>query len=42
VQLLSVNAEEQRRHPCRKLVALKNGRWELASSGAHLLDLLTY
>jgi murein DD-endopeptidase MepM/ murein hydrolase activator NlpD len=41
-QLLSVNEEEQRANPARKLVARKSGRWELTTQGAQLLDLLTY
>ena len=40
--LLSVNAAEKQKHPCRKLVVQKGGRWELASNGLHLLDLLTF
>ena len=42
VQLLSVNAEERQRNPCRKLVVPKGNRWELANNGLHLLDLLLY
>ncbi len=41
-QLLSVNAAEYKRNPCRKLVSNRNGHWELASNGIRLLDLLTY
>jgi hypothetical protein len=41
-QLLSVNEAEQKRHPCRKLVSNKTGRWELASNGIRLLELLTH
>lgn len=41
-QLLSVNAAERQRNPCRKLVVEKRGRWELTSTGVHLLELLTY
>jgi len=41
--LLSVNAAEQQQRPCRKLVSKdKSGRWQLATAGMHLLDLLTY
>jgi hypothetical protein len=40
--LLSVNAEERQKHPCRKLVVEKRGRWELTSNGQRLIDLLTY
>lgn len=41
-QLLSVNAAEQKAHPCRKLVARHGSRWELAPRGVRLLGLLTY
>ncbi len=41
-QLLSVNEAEQKKNPCRKLVAQKGSRWVLTSRGESLLDLLTY
>lgn len=41
-RLVSVNAAEYQKNPCRKLVSNRNGRWELASNGIRLLDLLTY
>ena len=41
-QLLSVNEAEQKKNPCRKLVAQKGSRWELTTRGEKLLDLLTY
>jgi len=41
-QLLSVNAAEHQKNPCRRLVTQKGGRWELASHGLNLLELLTY
>jgi hypothetical protein len=41
-RLLSVNAEEARKNPCRKLIVRKGSRWELGNAGIHLLDLLTY
>jgi len=41
-QILSVNAEEKQKHPCRKLVNQKGARWDLGNNGLHLLDLLTY
>jgi peptidoglycan LD-endopeptidase LytH len=41
-QLLSVNEEEEREHPCRKLVVRAHGQWQLATAGTHLLDLLTF
>ncbi|MEY2411198.1 MAG: hypothetical protein QOF48_3868 [Verrucomicrobiota bacterium] len=41
--LLSVDAAEQQAHPCRKLVSKdKAGRWQLATHGQQLLDLLSY
>lgn len=42
IQLLSVNADERRKHPCRKLVGQKGNRWELTGNGVHLIELLTY
>ena len=43
VVLLSVNAAEQQKHPCRKLVTRdKRGQWQLGSAGQHLISLLTY
>ena len=41
-RLLSVNEAEYKKNPCRKLVTNRNGRWELASNGIRLLDLLTF
>ena len=41
-QLLTVNAEEQRRNPGRHLVAQQGGRWRLTQQGLHCLDLLAY
>ncbi len=41
-QLLSVNEEEQKKNPARKLVARKGDRWELTSHGIEQLDLLTF
>lgn len=41
-KLLSVNEEEYRRFPCRKLVMQRDGRWQLATAGHNLLELLTY
>lgn len=42
VQLLSVNEEEYRRNPCRKLVVKRGSAWELTRQGNELVDLLTY
>jgi len=41
-QLLSVNEAEYRKNPCRRLVIQRGSRWELATRGVNLLDLLTY
>lgn len=41
-QLLSVNETEYRKNPCRRLVVKRGSRWELASQGVSLLDLLTH
>ncbi len=41
-QLLSVNAAEQQKNPCRRLVVRKGARWELTSHGLQFLELLTY
>jgi murein DD-endopeptidase MepM/ murein hydrolase activator NlpD len=41
-QLLSVNEDEYRKHPCRRLVIKKGDHWELAAAGNRLLDLLTH
>jgi murein DD-endopeptidase MepM/ murein hydrolase activator NlpD len=41
-QLLSVNEAVQRANPCRKLVAKRGGRWQLADAGLRELELLTY
>jgi murein DD-endopeptidase MepM/ murein hydrolase activator NlpD len=40
-RLLLVNEAEEERNPCRKLVRQSGGRWQLASNGVSLLDLLT-
>lgn len=42
IQLLSVNAAEQAKHPCRKLVTKKGAQWELTATGQKLVDLLVY
>jgi hypothetical protein len=41
-QLLSVNEAEQRRNPCRRLIAKRGARWVLTSNGQRLLDLLMF
>ena len=41
-QLISVNAGEYEKNPCRRLVSRQGARWELANNGISLLDLLTY
>jgi murein DD-endopeptidase MepM/ murein hydrolase activator NlpD len=40
--LLSVNAAEKQKHPCRRLVVQKGSRWVLANNGLHLLELLSF
>lgn len=40
--LVSVNAAEQQKNPCGKLVTQRRGRWKLASNGVNLISLLTY
>ena len=42
VFLLSVNAAEQQKNPCGKLVTQRRGRWELANNGVNLISLLTF
>lgn len=41
-QLLAVDEAEETKNPCRKLVSKRSGRWQLASNGINLLDLITY
>jgi murein DD-endopeptidase MepM/ murein hydrolase activator NlpD len=41
-QLISVNADEEAKNPCRRLVTRRGAGWELANNGISLLDLLTY
>ncbi len=41
-QLLSVNEEEYRKHPCRRLISKRGNHWVLARNGNNLLELLTY
>ena len=40
-QLFSVNAVEQQRNPCRKLVTRRGAAWELTNTGLNFLALLT-
>ena len=42
VQLISVNAAEEQKNPCRKLVTKRSGHWELANNGLRLIELLTF
>jgi len=42
IHLLSVNAAVEQQHRCRKLVAMVKGRWQLATNGRNLVDLLLY
>ena len=41
-RLLSVNEKEYQANHCRRLVTQKGARWELATRGIDLLDLITY
>lgn len=41
-RLLSVDADEHRRHPCRGLVVRRGQRWALTARGQDLLSLLTH
>ncbi len=41
-KLLSVNAPEYKKNPCRRLISPNGKSWVLASGGLHLLDLLTH
>lgn len=40
-QLLTVNAAEEEKNPCRHLVARRGQNWELTSQAINFLDLLT-
>jgi murein DD-endopeptidase MepM/ murein hydrolase activator NlpD len=40
-QLLSVNAAECAKNPCRRLVTRRGAHWQLGGEGINLLDLLT-
>jgi murein DD-endopeptidase MepM/ murein hydrolase activator NlpD len=42
VQLLSVNDAEEKKNPARRFVTQRKGRWELATHGINLLELITY
>jgi peptidoglycan LD-endopeptidase LytH len=41
-QLLSVNEQEYRKNPCRKLVVQRGSSWALDTAGERLLGLLTH
>lgn len=41
-QLLSVNASEYAKNPCRKFVRERGSHWELTTKGTSLLDLLLF
>lgn len=41
-QLLSVNASEQKKNPCRRLVTQRGSQWELSPRGLNVLESLTY
>ena len=40
-QLLSVDAAEQQKNPCRRLVTRRGTKWELTNQGVLFLNLLT-
>ena len=42
IQLLSVNEPEQTRHPCRKLVTKRSGKWEFTNHGTEHIELLMF
>jgi len=42
IQLLSVNESEEKKNPCRRLVAQRGSHWELTNHGIQLLELLRY
>jgi murein DD-endopeptidase MepM/ murein hydrolase activator NlpD len=41
-QLLSVNEQEYRAHPCRRLVVQHGSRWVLTEKGIRELEMITY
>jgi peptidoglycan LD-endopeptidase LytH len=42
LSIVSVNAAEARKNPCRKLVVQRGGVWTLGEHGRRLIDLLIY
>jgi hypothetical protein len=42
VELVSVNAEEQRLRPCGRLVTRQGEKWRLTTAGEQLVDLLLH
>lgn len=42
VRLVSVNAEEQAKNPCGKLVTQRDGNWQLTTAGQNLVSLVTF
>lgn len=42
IQLLSVNAAEQQRNRCGRIVQERGGKWTLTNSGEQLIGLLTF
>ena len=42
IQLLSVNETEESANPCRHLVVLRRGHWELGNEGLREVELLIY
>jgi murein DD-endopeptidase MepM/ murein hydrolase activator NlpD len=41
-QLLSVNEDEEKAEPCRRLVVKRGSRWQLTDAGIRQLELLVY
>jgi peptidoglycan LD-endopeptidase LytH len=41
-QLLSVNEDEYKKNPARRLVSKRGNHWELTSHGQQLLEMITY
>jgi murein DD-endopeptidase MepM/ murein hydrolase activator NlpD len=42
VELISVNAAEEQKNPCCKLVSQRRGHWALTNNGESLISLLTF
>jgi peptidoglycan LD-endopeptidase LytH len=42
IQVIFVNAEELKQHPCGKLLTKKGSSWDLTTKGVNLVELLVY